>query len=298
MSAPVITTIVLTYRRPKLLRRALRSVLEQTFRDLIVWVYDDASGDETAEVVSAIAARDSRVQYFCHATNMGAVANYNYALAHVTTPYFSMVSDDDLLMPEFYEHAMRAFDSHPAAGCFCAKTVIHDSVHKWFRRKPVSWQNGYHEVSTENILHMVRDHFTTTAVVFKAEVTGTVGPLNRFASDHIYMTQVAAAYPFVVSDYEAGIFMVHPSSFTGRKSLNLESKGSGAIEATQEWLLLFMTTLLDLTGRSVVERMRFFYEIHRSVARHSSVTVEELWRMGESGTSRLGSGNCSSSAFL
>jgi len=51
MSEPLITTVIPTYRRPAMLRRAIRSVLSQTFPDFRLCVYDNASGDETAVVV-------------------------------------------------------------------------------------------------------------------------------------------------------------------------------------------------------------------------------------------------------
>jgi len=54
---PLITTIIPTYRRPKLLRRAIKSVLGQTFPHFQVCVYDNASGDETPDVVAEISSK-------------------------------------------------------------------------------------------------------------------------------------------------------------------------------------------------------------------------------------------------
>ena len=65
-SAPLITTIIPTYRRPKLLQRAIRSVLNQTYPHFQVCIYDNASGDDTAAVVAEIAKGDPRVKYHCH----------------------------------------------------------------------------------------------------------------------------------------------------------------------------------------------------------------------------------------
>jgi len=54
---PLITTIIPTHCRPTLLRRAIYSVLNQTYPHLQVCVYDNASGDETAFVVAEIAKK-------------------------------------------------------------------------------------------------------------------------------------------------------------------------------------------------------------------------------------------------
>ena len=265
MNPPLITTIILTYRRPVLLARALRSVLAQTFKDLTVRVYDDASGDNTAEVVAAFAAQDPRVVYHRHAINLGAVANYNYALARVDTPYFSMLSDDDVLLPEFYDRAMEGLTKYPSAGCFCARTLVYQTVDKRLQVKPTSWRSGYHDASLETILHMIRDHFPTTGILFKREVMDKVGEFNRFASDHIYITQAASSFPVVASDYEAGIFTVHPTSITGgnsRLSGGRPPDGS-SFEATEEWLLFFLTTLVNLKERNSSERMRLVAALYK-----------------------------------
>lgn len=46
-----ITTVLPTYCRPALLRRAILSALGQKFSDIQVLVLDNASGDETEAVV-------------------------------------------------------------------------------------------------------------------------------------------------------------------------------------------------------------------------------------------------------
>ena len=60
MHLPIVTTILATYRRPHLLKRAIRSILNQTFTDFQLCVYDNASEDETGAVVRDFMKADSR----------------------------------------------------------------------------------------------------------------------------------------------------------------------------------------------------------------------------------------------
>src|SRR4030067_3693919 len=103
---PFITAIIPTYRRPKLLRRAVLSVLNQTYPHLRVCVYDNASGDETEEVVAELMQKDSRVRYHRHPENIGLFNNFNYGLQEIETSFFSLLSDDDVLVPTFYENTI------------------------------------------------------------------------------------------------------------------------------------------------------------------------------------------------
>lgn len=86
---PMITTIIPTYRRSQQLKQAIHSVLEQTYPHFQVCVYDNASGDDTASVVTEMAKADPRIKYFCHKENIGAFNNFQFGLKRVETPFFS-----------------------------------------------------------------------------------------------------------------------------------------------------------------------------------------------------------------
>ncbi len=112
---PLITTIMPTYRRPALLRRAILSALGQTYPHVRVLILDNASGDETAAVVQEIARRDPRISYVCRDRNVGLVMNIIDGIRRVETPFFSVLSDDDVLAPDFYRSAMEGFGRYPDA---------------------------------------------------------------------------------------------------------------------------------------------------------------------------------------
>ncbi len=114
-NSPLITCVIPTYRRPRILARAIRSVLNQTFPRLRVFVTDNASGDETEEIVRRIQASDPRVIYFCQPENLGMNANFSYGMSRIETPFYSLLSDDDILLPEFYEVALTEFQKYPQA---------------------------------------------------------------------------------------------------------------------------------------------------------------------------------------
>jgi glycosyltransferase involved in cell wall biosynthesis len=273
--AALITTILPTYRRPQLLRRAIRSVLAQTCGEFVVYVCDNASGDETAEVVAEFASYDSRVQYHCHRENIGAVANFNYGIAQVATPYFSMLSDDDLLMPEFYARAMEGLETYPSAFAFCSTTVWYDPERRSVRRSKAlqlpelfpgpcqvapEWSPGYYEPSTSSIKRMIVNHFGNTGVVFKTRVRDTIGVLNQFGSDWVYMTQLADAHPFVVSEYTGAAWSVHEHSF----SAGLARTPSDALA----FALSLLLALLNLKGLDLSDRICLFHAFHE-VAGHT-----------------------------
>ncbi len=113
-SSPRVTVAIPTYNRADWLRKAMESVHAQTYTDFRLVVADNASTDNTAEVVAQLA--DSRVEYVRRPTNVGSQANFNLLLSDITTEFVLLLPDDDLLYPEHLEQAVAALDKHPSVG--------------------------------------------------------------------------------------------------------------------------------------------------------------------------------------
>jgi glycosyltransferase involved in cell wall biosynthesis len=110
--------------RPQLLGRAIRSVLGQSYPHLEVHVYDNASGDETPQLVAQFAERDSRVKYHCHPQNIGLVRNIAFGMERVATPFVNILSDDDIVLPGFFESALRALADHSEAAMYMGQLLM------------------------------------------------------------------------------------------------------------------------------------------------------------------------------
>ena len=175
---PLITTIIPTYQRPKLLKRAILSVLNQTYPNFQVCVYDNASGDETGEVVKELAKKDSRVKYYCHSQNIGPVKNFNFGLSRVDTPYFSFLSDDDILLPNFYEDAFRGFEKYPEAGFIATQTLI-ASDKKILDISCRDYKEMLYQPPKSLLKMTALGLITWTGILFKKEVRDKIGLLDE-----------------------------------------------------------------------------------------------------------------------
>ncbi len=67
--SPELTVYIATYRRPALLRQAIESVLMQDFEGYELVIHDDASGDETPDIVASYG--DRRIRYILAPENIG-----------------------------------------------------------------------------------------------------------------------------------------------------------------------------------------------------------------------------------
>jgi glycosyltransferase involved in cell wall biosynthesis len=111
-----VSVIVPCYNYAHFLRECVESVLSQSGVDVRVLVIDDASSDNTAEVVAELIAHDSRVEYRRHPKNIGHIATYNEGLAWANGDYTVLISADDLLTPGALMRATQLMDAHPEVG--------------------------------------------------------------------------------------------------------------------------------------------------------------------------------------
>jgi glycosyltransferase involved in cell wall biosynthesis len=212
---PLITTILPTYRRPRLLRRALRSVLAQAYPHLQVCVFDNHSGDETAAVVHEFAAADPRVKYFCRTQNVGMVGNFAQAMDRVETPYFSFLSDDDFLLPDFYRTAMQGFEKCPRAGFSALLTLYVDDQCRPGRRQMLGWKAGIH-LPPEGLSAFLKYGFLTwTAMIFRKDIIKSLGSLDTRLGKNIdtdFVLRAASRFPFAVCDQVGAAVVRHRGS--------------------------------------------------------------------------------------
>lgn len=110
---PEVSVIIPTHNRQRLIRRAVRSVLNQTYSDLECIVVDDASSDDTAQVMQTIG--DDRVSYLRHDRNRGASGARNTGIRAARGSLIAFLDDDDEWLPEKLAKQVPLLKSLPEA---------------------------------------------------------------------------------------------------------------------------------------------------------------------------------------
>jgi len=230
---PVVTAIVPTFRRAALLKRAVSSVLAQTRSELLVLVCDNASDDDTEDVVTQLARQDPRVIYHRHAKNLGAQFNFQYGLDAVTTEMFSFLSDDDLLFPDFYRRAVASLEREADAGFYASQAVLYDVSRGAHRLRPGKhWREGRHEAG-ESARLMLAHPFLWTSCVFRTSVRDALGALVPVPmGDVLFTVKAASAFPFVAELKVGALFSETDSNFSRGLPIETLSRSS---EVARDW---------------------------------------------------------------
>jgi len=88
-----ISVIIPTYNRADKLKRAVDSVLNQTYQNFEIIIIDDNSQDNTRSVVKNF--KDDRIRYFRNKKNLGGAGARNVGIRKAKYKYLAFLDDDD-----------------------------------------------------------------------------------------------------------------------------------------------------------------------------------------------------------
>lgn len=111
-SPALITVVICTYNRVRLLPRAVESLRHQTIADWQCVIIDDGSTDNTREYAASLIDVDRRFRYV-YQPNSGLSAARNAGLEHSTTPWVTFLDSDDEYAAEHLESRLSFLHQHP-----------------------------------------------------------------------------------------------------------------------------------------------------------------------------------------
>ena len=125
---PLVCICVPTYNSALTIRETLLSITAQSYANLKIKVVDNASVDDTAAVVDAIA--DSRIELHRNPVNIGAEGNFNRCIALAEGKYSAIFHADDVYERHMVEKQVAFLEAHPTAGgVFTEATLVDERGH-------------------------------------------------------------------------------------------------------------------------------------------------------------------------
>lgn len=125
MTSPRVSIGMPVYNGQTYLRKAIESILDQTYPDFELLIADNCSQDDTVAIAEQYASSDRRIRIIRRESNQGAVDNFNFVFRQTSGEYFKWAAADDWCAPTFLEKCVAALDSDPeAAWCHCDSDKI------------------------------------------------------------------------------------------------------------------------------------------------------------------------------
>lgn len=135
------SVIMPLYNKAPYVRKAVESVVDQTFADWELIVVDDCSTDGSAAIVEQIV--DPRIRIIRLEENGGVGSARNRGVAESTAPFVCFLDADDWWEPTFLEEMAALIERHPDAGIYGTGYYIVKNGKK--RMAPIGIDEGFTE---------------------------------------------------------------------------------------------------------------------------------------------------------
>lgn len=122
MTQPTLSVLMPNYNHARFLRESINAVLDQSRRPDEFILIDDASTDDSLEIIEEFARREPLLQVIQHERNQGVVFCINQLLRSCSSDYFFFAAADDKALPGLFEKSMRLLSDYPEAA-FCSSLV-------------------------------------------------------------------------------------------------------------------------------------------------------------------------------
>lgn len=121
---PLVCICIPTYNAAETIRETLKSILAQTYTNLVIHVSDNASTDETLKHVESIA--DARVTIHSHVENVGGEGNFNRCIQLAEGKYTAIFHADDIYEPDMVAKQVAFLEANPDAGAVFTEATLID----------------------------------------------------------------------------------------------------------------------------------------------------------------------------
>ena len=100
---PKISVLMATHNREDFVGESIESILSQSFRDFEFIIIDDASTDETVNIIEKYAKKDKRIKVYKNRENLGLIKTLNRGLSVASGEYIARMDDDDISLPNRFQ---------------------------------------------------------------------------------------------------------------------------------------------------------------------------------------------------
>jgi len=142
-SSPLVSVVMPVYNAGNFLVEAVESILNQTFSNFEFIIVDDASTDNSWEILKRFSKKDKRIKLFKNKKNLGVSATANLAISKADGQYLVRMDADDISFPHRLHEQVNFLKNNPNIVAVGSQCVVIDENDQVIGRKtfPVSFKD-------------------------------------------------------------------------------------------------------------------------------------------------------------
>lgn len=226
--SPQVTIVMPHFNDGERLPCAIESILSQTFTNFELLIIDDASTDESIDILHEYLKQDKRIRVIFNAANKGSIPRFHEGAFLAKSPYIHDMGADDIRYPTFLEEGLNLLQNNPDLGaCF---TQFHwgDEKNKHLEKCGIDNTTLYLEPN-DAVQRILEDQLKLSAVsaIYRRDLArqyGSYDPSLTYMADWYLMHQIIFNHPTVVIPKPLCFFRVHDNNYSNVARHNKKCK--------------------------------------------------------------------------
>ncbi len=194
---PVVSFLIHCHNHARHLTQCVQSILGQNFIDFEILILDDASTDETTQMITALSQSDPRIRLFRHEASIGQIASYDLAIPEAQGELIWMLTGSDALAsPQALQEFVTHFVLHARIGLlFCRAQLIDGNGVPYERYIPHKKNSDLPYQTTlypprALFSDLLKENFiTVTGVLLRKSCFERTGPLDASLGESAFWRQ-------------------------------------------------------------------------------------------------------------
>jgi glycosyltransferase involved in cell wall biosynthesis len=121
---PLVSVIMPSFNHSKYIEEAIGSVLNQSMDDLELIIIDDASHDNSRNIITRLSENDKRIKTKFNQKNMGIASVLNQAISYSKGKYIAFIASDDLWTPSKLKRQLEVLNNNNDLILWCEGKII------------------------------------------------------------------------------------------------------------------------------------------------------------------------------
>lgn len=192
---PVVDVNMMVYNSVATIAASIESVLAQSWPNVSLTLFDNASTDGTLEVMQSYAARYPAISIRRNRHNTGLVANIQRAFWSGEADYVMPKTGDDLIAPSFIERLMAVLLEFPTSAMCHAAGLVFTGVDQVSYRYPPEYNLAATGPDPVARARHVMQHYTTAPAfwgVYRRKAVDQLATIRyRAGFDHAMLAELA-----------------------------------------------------------------------------------------------------------
>ena len=140
-----LSVVLATYNIDQYIEETIDSVLNQTYKNIELIIVDDASTDNTRQIIQERIKQDKRILFFPLESNVGPGAARNIALSKSSGKYVTFIDHDDWQDLDRYENMIKLLGENSSKVCFSYAQSFNHNTGKTQQIRSLKLPSGAYE---------------------------------------------------------------------------------------------------------------------------------------------------------